>query len=166
MKDYEQKRRIKHLCFICIHVQSAWIGNPLRKYSPMQILLLLLLLLLLMSLQPFCWGLAAFQFPDPVHSQYDPLDEGSALRKAATHPQDITATEYTHWDIYASNGIGTQDHSIRGGEDSSCLIPYGRFDRQILLLVTFKHILISLTGFVCIQDSRILLYNTCLLAAS
>jgi hypothetical protein len=46
-----------------------------------------------MALQPFSWALAAFQFPDPVHSQYGPLDEGSALRKTATHPQDIRATE-------------------------------------------------------------------------
>jgi hypothetical protein len=32
-----------------------------------------------------------YQFPDRIHSQYDPLDGGSACRKAATYTQDNTS---------------------------------------------------------------------------
>jgi hypothetical protein len=56
----------------------------------------------------FCWTLGArYQFHDPIHSQYDSLDRGSARRKAATHTQNNTQTQnkgtqyrhpYLEWD--------------------------------------------------------------------
>jgi hypothetical protein len=37
-----------------------------------------------MALQPFCWILPLFHFPDLLHSRWDSLVGGSARRKAAT----------------------------------------------------------------------------------
>jgi hypothetical protein len=46
-----------------------------------------------MALQPFVGHWPLFQFIDPMHSQYDFLDGGSACRKAATYIQKSTNTE-------------------------------------------------------------------------
>jgi hypothetical protein len=43
-----------------------------------------------MALQPFVELWPIFQFLDPVHSQSDSLDGGSARRKAATYTQNNT----------------------------------------------------------------------------
>jgi hypothetical protein len=58
-------------------------------------------------------------------------------------------------------------------ETSSCFKPFWTgnvcnrlLPMQTLLWVSFKHILISLTSFIGIPNSVIILYNTCLLAES
>jgi hypothetical protein len=43
---------------------------------------------LYMSLQPFVGPWQHFQFLNPIHSQYDSLDGGSARRKAAVYTQN------------------------------------------------------------------------------
>jgi hypothetical protein len=59
-----------------------------------------------MALEPFGpWLL--FQFLNPIDSQQDSLERGSAHRKAATYTQNNTNTEWTHTDIHASSGIRT-----------------------------------------------------------
>jgi hypothetical protein len=40
-----------------------------------------------------CWALAAFRFLNPIHSQYESLDGGSAHHKAATYTQNNTNIE-------------------------------------------------------------------------
>jgi hypothetical protein len=37
-----------------------------------------------------CWPLVTFQFLNPIHSRYDPLNGGSASHKAATYTQNNT----------------------------------------------------------------------------
>jgi hypothetical protein len=49
-----------------------------------------------MALQPFVGPWPLFQFRNPIHSRYDPLDGGSANRKASTYTQDSINTEQTH----------------------------------------------------------------------
>jgi hypothetical protein len=66
-----------------------------------------------------------------VHKRRDSSDEWSARRKASPWMQDNTNTEKrTHTpNIYALNGIRTNDQSVRGREDSSFLRPLGYRDR-------------------------------------
>jgi hypothetical protein len=56
--------------------------------------------------------LGRFLFLNPEHSRQDPLDWGSARRKAATYTQNNTNTEKTHRDMHASSGIRTHDPSV------------------------------------------------------
>jgi hypothetical protein len=42
-----------------------------------------------MALQPFVGPWSLFQFLDPVHSRYDSLHGGSAIRQAYTYTQNI-----------------------------------------------------------------------------
>jgi hypothetical protein len=65
-----------------------------------------------------------FQFLDPIYSQQDSLDGGSARRKASTYTQNNTNTE-----IHALSGIRTHDPSVRANGDCSCLRPRGHCDR-------------------------------------
>jgi hypothetical protein len=82
---------------------------------------------LLYCSQPFGpWPLS--QFLNPRQSRYDSLDGGSARRKAATHTQNNTNTEYTYTDIRASSGIQSYDPSVRADEDGSRLRPRGHCD--------------------------------------
>jgi hypothetical protein len=46
-----------------------------------------------MALQPFVGPWPLFEFLDPIHSQYDSLDGGSARHKASTYTQNNTNTE-------------------------------------------------------------------------
>jgi hypothetical protein len=46
-----------------------------------------------MALQPFVGPWPPFQFLDPVHSQQDPLDGGSARLKTFTYTQNNTNAE-------------------------------------------------------------------------
>jgi hypothetical protein len=78
----------------------------------------------IVALQPFAGPWPLLKFLDPIHSRWEPLDGGSARRKAATYTQDNTNTEYAYTDILATNGIGTHDPSLRTGEDSSCQNAY------------------------------------------
>jgi hypothetical protein len=52
--------------------------------------------------------------------------------------QDSTNTEWTQTNIHALNGIRTQDPSVRGREDSSCLRPRGHRVRQYFLYTGIK----------------------------
>jgi hypothetical protein len=57
----------------------------------------------------------------------DSLDGGSAHRKAGTHTGQHKRR--INANIHALSGIQTNDHSIRAGEDSSCLRSHGHCDR-------------------------------------
>jgi hypothetical protein len=76
--------------------------------------------------------LAVFQFLNPIHSQYDSLDGGSARRKADTCTQNNTNTEGMHTDIHASSWIRTHDSSVQASENSSCLRPRGHCDGPLI----------------------------------
>jgi hypothetical protein len=54
---------------------------------------------------PFVVPWPLFQFRNRIHSPWDSLDGGSALRKAATYTQDNTEKTYTNF--HASSGIRT-----------------------------------------------------------
>jgi hypothetical protein len=73
------------------------------------------------ALQPFVGPWSIFQVRNPLHSQYDSLDGGSARRKAATYTQDSINTEQTYSDIHVLSGIRTHDPSVSADEDSSWL---------------------------------------------
>jgi hypothetical protein len=51
---------------------------------------------------------------------YSPL-LGLTYSRYDSYTQNNTNTEKADTDIYASSGIRTQDHSVRAGEDGSCL---------------------------------------------
>jgi hypothetical protein len=53
----------------------------------------IIIIIIIMALQPFVGPWPLLQFLNHIHSRYDSLDGGSALRKAATYTQDKTNTE-------------------------------------------------------------------------
>jgi hypothetical protein len=56
-------------------------------------LIIIIIIIIIMAQQPFMELWPLFQFLDPIHSRQDPLDGGSARRKASTHTQNNTNTE-------------------------------------------------------------------------
>jgi hypothetical protein len=84
-----------------------------------------------MALQPFVGHWPLFQFLDPILSRYDPLDGGSACRKASTYTQKIIKHRINahKTDMHALSGIRTHDPSVRASEDSSCIRQRGHCDR-------------------------------------
>jgi hypothetical protein len=84
-----------------------------------------------MALESFFRPWPLFHFHNPIHSRWDPLDKGSARRKAATYTQNNTNTEKpTHTNIYDLSGIRTYYPIVSVGEDGYCHKPRGHFDRQ------------------------------------
>jgi hypothetical protein len=70
-----------------------------------------------MALQRFFfWVLAAFlKFLNPLHSQKDFLDGGSAHRKASTYTRESTDKDEKHTNIHVLSVIRTYDPSVRTG---------------------------------------------------
>jgi Na+/proline symporter len=57
------------------------------------IIIIIIIIVIIMTLQPFVGPWPLFHFLDPIHSQQDSLDRGSARRKASTYTQNNTNTE-------------------------------------------------------------------------
>jgi hypothetical protein len=86
------------------------------------------IIIIIMALQLFVGPWPLFQFLDPVHSRYDPLDGGSPPRKASTYTQNNTNRKNAHnTDNHALSDIRTDDPSVEASEDSSCLRPHRRY---------------------------------------
>jgi hypothetical protein len=87
-----------------------------------------------MSLQPFVgpWPLLQFRNLFYTDGRIPWTSDQSIARPLPTHRTTQTQNERTHTDIHALRGIRTHDPSIRASEDSSCLRPRGRCDRQYL----------------------------------
>jgi hypothetical protein len=83
----------------------------------------------------FHWALAAISVSWSYTQSIGLLGRGSARRKASTYTQNNTNREWTHTDIHAFSGIRTQDHSVRAGEDGSCLRPRGHCDRLLWKII-------------------------------
>jgi hypothetical protein len=90
---------------------TAFLFSSIRATCPAHFFLLDLLIHSPMILEPFVGPWPLCQFRNPVHSQYDSLDGGSARRKASTFTQDNTNA--INADIDALNGVRTHDPSVR-----------------------------------------------------
>jgi hypothetical protein len=64
------------------------------------------------------------QFFNPIHSQQDSLNDGSAQYKTSAETKDTTYTEWTDINVHASSGIRI-NVSVWKGEDISCFRPLG-----------------------------------------
>jgi hypothetical protein len=87
-----------------------------------------------MTLHPFVGLWQLFQCLDPIHSQQDSLDGGSARRKASTYTQNSTNRINAHnTGIHALSSIRTHDPRVQASEDSSCLRPRSHCDWRIYI---------------------------------
>jgi hypothetical protein len=77
------------------------------------------------------WGLAAFQSPDLFTIGRTPWTSDQLVaRPLPKHMTSQTQNKHIYTlNIYALSGIRTDDHGVRGSEDSSCLRPLGYCDR-------------------------------------
>jgi hypothetical protein len=98
-------------------------------FSNRFIIIIIIIIIIIMDLQPFVGPWPFFKFLDPIQSQYDSLDGGSAHRKTATYTKNnINRTNEHNKDIHAFSRIRTQDPSFRATEESSRLRRRDQFD--------------------------------------
>jgi hypothetical protein len=101
-------------------------------------IIIIIIVIIIISLQPFIGSWLLFHFLNRIHSRslwtgYQPV-----TRPLPTHR--TSQTQKKHADINVSSGIRTHDLSVWAHEDSSCLRPFGHFDRHY---VKVKHIQIN-----------------------